>query len=142
MGSLRSAAIARPSGRADAADSTLPISTLPVSTLRPRRSPISTLPTSTLPISTLPISTLAVLDGSALDERHLDVQHRVDHPDDLRAPAVLRRQYGHRYYGRYYDHGCGCDRYASPDYTPTVVVATQVASVPKGGVNTGDGSFQ
>jgi hypothetical protein len=50
--------------------------------------------------------------------------------------------YGHRYYGQYHDSGCGCDRYASPNYVPQTVVATQVASVPKGGVNTGDGSFQ
>ena len=51
--------------------------------------------------------------------------------------------YGHRYYGKYYDHGCGCDRYAAPTYVaPTYVAATQVSSVPKGGVDTGDGSFQ
>ncbi|MDL5160207.1 hypothetical protein [Actinomycetospora termitidis] len=57
--------------------------------------------------------------------------------------------YGHRYYGKYWDHGCGCDRYAAPTYTgtsnytqPVNVVATQVSSVPKGGVDTGDGSFQ
>jgi hypothetical protein len=49
---------------------------------------------------------------------------------------------GHRYYGRYWDHGCGCDRYASPSYAPQKVVTTQVATVPKGGVDTGDGSFR
>ncbi|HEY2191173.1 MAG TPA: hypothetical protein VGH76_02565 [Actinomycetospora sp.] len=57
-------------------------------------------------------------------------------------PQYYGGQYGHRYYGRYHDSGCGCDRYASPNYVPQTVVATQVASVPKGGVNTGDGSFQ
>ena len=62
--------------------------------------------------------------------------------ETIYAPPQYYGGYGHRYYGRYYDHGCGCDRYASPNYTPTVVIATQVASVPKGGVNTGDGSFQ
>ncbi len=89
-------------------------------------------------------STLSVLPSVAVDDLDLDEQHHVHQRgrDDLRAPAVLRRDYGHRYYGRYYDSGCGCDRYASPNYTPQVVVATQVASVPKGGVNTGDGSFQ
>jgi hypothetical protein len=52
--------------------------------------------------------------------------------------------YGHRYYGRYWDHGCGCDRYASSSYSPqtVTVTATQVATVPKGGVDTGDGSFR
>ncbi len=39
---------------------------------------------------------------------------------------------GHRYYGF-----CGCTPWA----TAAPVYATQVASVPKGGVNTGDGSF-
>jgi hypothetical protein len=57
-------------------------------------------------------------------------------------PQYYGGHYGHRYYGRYWDKGCGCDRYASPNYVPQTVVATQVASVPKGGVNTGDGSFQ
>jgi hypothetical protein len=49
---------------------------------------------------------------------------------------------GHRYYGRYWDAALNCWRYASPNYVPQTVVATQVASVPKGGVNTGDGSFR
>jgi hypothetical protein len=49
---------------------------------------------------------------------------------------------GHRYYGRYWDAGLNCWRYASPNYVPQTVVATEVASVPKGGVNTGDGSFR
>ena len=57
-------------------------------------------------------------------------------------PQYYGGKYGHRYYGRYWDHGCGCDRYASPTYVPVTIVATQVASVPKGGVDTGDGSFQ
>ena len=63
--------------------------------------------------------------------------------ETIYAPPQYYGGDGHRYYGRYHDNGCGCDRYASANYTPqTVVVATQVASVPKGGVNTGDGSFQ
>jgi hypothetical protein len=49
---------------------------------------------------------------------------------------------GHRYYGRYWDASADCWRYASPNYVPQPIVATQVASVPKGGVNTGDGSFR
>ncbi len=49
---------------------------------------------------------------------------------------------GHRYFGRYWDAAANCWRYASPNYVAPVVVATQVASVPKGGVNTGDGSFR
>ena len=49
---------------------------------------------------------------------------------------------GHRYFGRYWDASANCWRYASPNYVAPVVVATQVASVPKGGVNTGDGSFR
>ncbi|NYD39592.1 hypothetical protein [Actinomycetospora corticicola] len=58
-------------------------------------------------------------------------------------PYPVFGDFGHRYYGKYYDHGCGCDRYAAPTYTaPTYVAATQVSSVPKGGVDTGDGSFQ
>jgi len=117
---------------APAADpiSTLPISTLPISTL-----PISTLPISTLPISTLPISTLPT-STSSTSSTGSSIQ-TVYAP-----PQYYGGDYGHRYYGRYHDSGCGCDRYASPNYAPQTVVATQVESVPKGGVNTGDGSFQ
>lgn len=43
--------------------------------------------------------------------------------------------YGRRYYG-----SCGCDYESTTAATP--VVATQVASVPSGGVNTGDGSYE
>ncbi|MCD2187020.1 hypothetical protein [Actinomycetospora soli] len=57
-------------------------------------------------------------------------------------PVPVFGDYGKRYYGKYWDHGCGCDRYAAPTYVPQVVNATQVSSVPKGGVDTGDGSFQ
>lgn len=49
---------------------------------------------------------------------------------------------GHRYYGRYWDAAANCWRYASPGYVAPVVVASQVAAVPKGGVDTGDGSFR
>jgi hypothetical protein len=49
---------------------------------------------------------------------------------------------GHRYFGRYWDASANCWRYASPDYVAQPIVATQIVSVPKGGVNTGDGSFR
>ena len=49
---------------------------------------------------------------------------------------------GHRFYGQYWDAKANCWRYASPNYVAQHVVATQIVSVPKGGVNTGDGSFR
>jgi hypothetical protein len=49
---------------------------------------------------------------------------------------------GHRFYGQYWDAKANCWRYASPNYVAQPIVATQIVSVPKGGVNTGDGSFR
>ena len=56
--------------------------------------------------------------------------------------ALRRRGDGHRYYGQYWDAQANCWRYASPNYVAQPVVATQIVSVPRGGVNTGDGSYR